>query len=332
MATSLKKAAKDSGTSGRFDDPIKGDMYQIPTKNTQIRAWEEVHEARSHYVEFYSEKKGGKTGFPEFCLNWDPVKEAVVDGGCPLCEKGHKTQTHYYLYIIERRAQQKTGSTIVKVVRFTGKFAGKVGKLSEMAYPDMDPDEAPDATDRKQGFDIFISQSNNSGKTEYECGQSDKKPLTKDEIAAFEDYAEEHNISKMIKPFIRSRTEVLNQLTKMGVDGFGGSKPAGGGREQGQARGKKRSYEDFDEVPEDGDKEPAAKPSRRARDEDDEPPARKPAKRTSLTGDDDEEDADDVRPKGKSRLDKEDDEPPAKPRRSYATASADDAPDADDEE
>ena len=337
--SSLKKAAKETGgNDGRWDDPLKSDKYEIPTKSTLIRAWDEVHEVHSHFVEFYSEKKKGKTGYPELCPNWDPVKEEAIDGGCPLCEAGQKPQVHMYLFIIDRRAQQKSGTTLPKVVRFTKKFAGKIGRLSEMAYPDMEEDQQPDPTDRKMGFDFWISQSNNNGKTEYDCNAGDKKPLTKDEIAIFTEFAEERPIGKLVKKFIKPRNEILQSLQRSGVEGFG--KPAS--RDSGQNKtAKRRTYEDYDAPPEDEERParkarpadddeeapPARKPTRASREEDEEPKAKVP-KRASLTGDD--EDEEDVRPRGKSRFDEED-EAPKKPARSYATPNKNDVPEDDDE-
>ena len=307
----LKDAAKSQGNSGRWDQSFKDDLFTIPNKATPIRLWEEIKEVRQHWVEFISQTKG-KTGYGEMCLNWDPVGEKSVEGSCPLCESGKKPTTYYYGFLINRRVQQKTGNSTVQPVRLTAKLAGKVGKLSEIAYPDLG-DDAPDATDSKRGFDVMISQTNTNGKVEYESHAGEKKPITKEEREAFEEYVADHDIGKMAKTAVQPRAALMEALARRGVEGFTVSKAS--------SAAKKRNYEDYDSAPDDED--PVA------------PPAKKvvakaaPAKRASLTGDEDEEDAPPARkPARKTVLDEEDDEAP--PSRRYATADADDAP--DDEE
>jgi hypothetical protein len=191
-------------------------------------------------------------------------------------------------------------------------LAGKVGKLSEIAYPDLG-DDAPDATDSKRGFDVMISQTNTNGKVEYESHAGEKKPITKEEREAFEEYVADHNIGKMAKTAVQPRAALMEALARRGVEGFTVSKAS--------SAAKKRNYEDYDSAPDDED--PVAPPAKKA------VAKAAPAKRASLTGDEDEEDAPPARkPARKTVLDEEDDEAP--PSRRYATADADDAP--DDEE
>lgn len=305
----MKDAAKSQGNNGRWDQSFKDEVFAIPGKSTPVRLWEEVKEIRQHWVEFVSQTKG-KTGYGEMCLNWDPVNEKTVDGGCPLCEQGKKPTTYYYGFLINRRVQQKSGNTVVQPIRMTAKLAGRIGKLSEIAYPDLG-DDAPDATDQKKGFDVLISQTNTNGKIEYEAHAGDKKPLTKDEAAAFEEYVAEHDLGKLAKGSMRPRAELVEGLGRRGVEGFSSSKGAAA-----NGAAKKRNYEDYDSP----DDEDAAVPAKKA-------PAAKTEKRSSLTGDDEDEDETPRRkPARKTALD-EDEEEEATPSRRYATADEDDAPD-----
>lgn len=340
MAKGLRGAGGPE-TGGRWDDPIKNDMWPIPSKPSLARLWEDVYQIHSHYVEFFSENKKGMTGYPELCPNWDPIKEEAVEGNCPLCAKGHKVQVHFYIYLIDRKAQTKTGATAIKVARITKKLAGKITRLSTMAYPKLDPDEAPDATDIKKGFDVWLSQTNNNNKVDYDANHSDKTPLTDEEIEAFEDFVKENNIARMVKAATKSGSDILSKLSNMGIDGFGKPKQADRGQSQQQTR-RSRSYEDYDSPPEEPEGRPErtrrteqedAPPARtRARREEaeadaDERPARPPARRASLTGDDDDED---VRPSRPSRFDDDDaPAPAARPTRRGATPSTSDIPDDD---
>lgn len=315
---SLKKAAKNQGNNGRWDEPIKSEMFPIPTKATPVRLWSDITEIRQHWVEFVSKTKGN-TGYGELCLNWDPATETEnLDAGCPLCASGKKPMVYYYGFLFNRRAQAKTQNTTVQPVRLTGKLAGKIGKLSEIAYPDMG-DDAPDATDPKQGFDVFISQSNVNSKVEYDAQFGEKRPLTKEEKAAFEEYAEEHSIGAMAKPFIKSRADLLDKLGKMGVEGFSAVRKD----KAGDRPAKSRNYEDYDQAPDD-DEDPASPPPSKSKQ------AEKPKQKASLTGDDDEDEESGarVRPSGKkSRLDDEEETP----SRSYAAPDEDEAPSEDED-
>jgi hypothetical protein len=307
----LKDAAKNQGNNGRWDQSFKDEVFAIPGKSTPVRLWEEVKEIRQHWVEFISQTKG-KTGYGEMCLNWDPVNEKTVEGGCPLCEAGKKPTTYYYGFLINRRVQQKSGNTVVQPIRMTAKLAGKIGKLSEIAYADLG-DDAPDATDQKKGFDVLISQTNTNGKIEYEAHAGDKKPLTKDEVEAFEEYVAEHDLGKLAKGSMRPRAELVESLGRRGVEGFSAQKASAS-----NGAAKKRNYEDYDSP---DDEEDAVVPAKKA--------AAKPAaaaKRSSLTGDDEEEEAPRRKPARKTALD-DDEEEDATPSRRYATADEDDVPD-----
>lgn len=308
----LKEAAKRQ-QRGYWDASIKESLLQVPPKPLPLRLWEEVKEVRSHWVDFVSETKG-KTGFGELCLNWDPVNEKTLDGGCPLCEKGNKVTSYYYAFAINRKAQAKGGGMItVHPIRLTGKLAGKIGNLSEIAYPELGED-APDATDIKKGFDVLVSQTNTNGKIEYEAHAGDKKALTKDEIEAFEEYVAEHDIGKMAKSGMQSRATIIDNLAKRNVPGFGNGSSQQ--KDKPASSAKKRSYEDYDSPADDEDA--AVPPSRKAKPE--------AEKRQSLTGDDDEDET----PRKSRRTALDDDEEDAAPVRRYATPSADDTP--DDEE
>lgn len=306
----MKDAAKSQGSNGRWDQSFKDDLYTIPSKSAPVRLWEEVKEIRQHWVEFVSQTKG-KTGYGEMCLNWDPLNEKVIEGDCPLCATGKKPTVYYYGFLINRRVQQKSGNTVVQPIRMTAKLAGKIGKLSEIAYPDLG-DDAPDATDQKRGFDVMLSQSNTNGKIEYEAHAGDKKPLTKDEKEAFEEYVAEHDLGKLAKSAIQPRANLLEGLGRRGVEGFASSKSSAGAN----TAAKKRNYEDYDSPDEDDAAVPAKKATAKAE------------KRSSLTGDDDEDDAPPKKPSRKSALDEDDEE--EAPSRRYSTPDADDVP--DDEE
>lgn len=306
----LRDAAKNQANNGRWDQSIKDELFQVPNKSTPVRLWEEVNEVRQHWVEFVSQTKG-KTGYGEMCLNWDPVAEANVQGSCPLCESGNKATTYYYGFLINRRVQQKTGNCTVQPIRMTAKMAGKIGKLSEIAYPDLGED-APDATDPKKGFDVLLSQTNTNGKVEYEAHAGEKKPLTKEEREAFEEYVAEHQLGKMAKGALQPRADLVNGLARRGVTGF--APAANAPDRKGNAAAKKRSYEDYDAAPDDED-DPVA-PAKKS--------AAKAEKRASLTGDDDEEETP-RKPARRTALD--DDEEEATPSRRYSTPDADEAPD-----
>lgn len=312
----LKDAAKNSNR-GRWDESIKDDLLQIPNKATPLRLWEEIKEIRQHWVEFVSQTKG-KTGYGEMCLNWDPVTETVVEGDCPLCEKGNKPTTYYYGFVINRRVQAKTGNCTVQPVRLTAKLAGKIGKLAEIAYPDLG-DDAPDATDTKRGFDVLVSQTNTNGKVEYEAHAGEKKPLTKEERAAFEDYVSEHDLGKLAKGAIQARSELITNLERKGVDGFSSGKS----ERKGNTAAKKRNYDEYDAPDEDEEEaDPVSPPKKKATGKP------KVEKRASLTGDDDDEDEAPRKPR-RTALDDDDEE--EAPSRSYSTPDEDDVPDDDDE-
>jgi hypothetical protein len=320
MAKSLKAAAKNFSNQGRWDDPIKDALFSIPTKNTRVRFYDTIITVRSHWIEFYSEKKKGMTGYAELCLNWDPTTDDDTDRGCPMCAQGMKYTEHHYAYLIDRGAQKKSGNTVVRPVRLTNKLASAIVKLSEMVYPD--DDDAPDATDQKGGFDVFLRQENNNNKVDYVCGHSDKSPLTKEERAAFAEYVSEYNVAELAKP--RPKKEVEDKLTRFKVieGGAGGS----GGKPDARKQQPKRNYDEYDQeqVPGDDDGDPAAPPSKAGK-----KPEKPIPKRTSISADDGDEDDG----KGKNRKlpwseDEEDEE--GGPSRSYSTPDAEDAP--DDEE
>lgn len=251
MAKSLRQAAK-SFNNTRWDEPIKDDLFAIPQKATRVRLYSQLATVRQHFVEFYSEKKKGQTGFYELCLNWDPVKDEEVEGGCPMCDAGMKPTEHHYAYLVVRQKNQKAPVT-VHPVRLTGKLAGAIVKLSEIVYPDQDSfpegwegEEAPDAVDPKHGFDIFLRKEDNNGKTEYVASHSDKAPLTKVEREAFEEYIENgHDVAKLAKGGLRPKSEIQQKLVQLKVIKGGTASTA---------KSNKR-YDDLDQeqVPSDGE-------------------------------------------------------------------------------
>lgn len=303
----LKDAAKNQGNNGRWDQSFKDDLYTIPSKSAPVRLWEEVKEIRQHWIEFVSQTKG-KTGYGEMCLNWDPTTETAVDGHCPLCESGKKPTVYYYGFLINRRVQQKTGNCTVQPIRMTAKLAGKIGKLSEIAYPDLG-DDAPDATDQKRGFDVMLSQTNTNGKIEYEAHAGDKKPLTKDEKEAFEEYVSEHDLGRLAKAALQPRAALIDGLARRNVEGF-----SSGGERKANAAAKKRDYESYDSP--DDDDDPVTPPKKAS--------AAKAEKRSSLTGDDDDEEPAPRKQGRRTALDDDEDEGPS---RRYSTPDEDEAPD-----
>lgn len=304
----LKDAARGQNT-GRWDASFKDDIFKIPSKSAPVRLWEEVKEIRQHWVEFISQTKG-KTGYGEMCLNWDPVTETSVDGKCPLCENGRKPTVYYYGFLLNRRVQQKTGNCTVQPIRMTAKLAGKIGKLSEIAYPDLG-DDAPDATDQKRGFDVLLSESNTNGKIEYEAHAGEKKPLTKEEREAFEEYVAEHDLGKLAKSAVQPRAALITELARKNAEGFSANQATD---RKGNVAAKKRDYEAYDS-PDDDDDPVTPSPAKKA--------APKAEKRSSLTDDDDDE-APAPRKARKTALDDEDEE--EGPSRRYSTPDEDDAP------
>jgi hypothetical protein len=305
MANSLKRAAQ-SQKKPAWDEGIREDTFTIPSQNTRVRLFPHIVTVRQHYVEFISEKKG-KTGFYKLCLNWNCVDNEQIDGNCPLCEHGNRWTEHHYGYLFGRKAAAK-GNVVVQPVRMTGKLVGKISKLSEIVYADIeDADDRPDATDAKGGFDIFLSQTNVNSKVEYDCNPSDKTPLTKAELKAFEDYiGDNKDIEKLVKP--DSREELLNDMHRIGLIGEGAKGKSKPPVDKAAAKAKYDGYDSTDDpaVP--------AKPNKAAG-----KPA--PKKQTSVSGDDDD---DDVAPAASGRKTPLDDDDG--PERSYSNPDEDDAP------
>lgn len=331
MAKSLKAAAK-SFNQGRWDDPIKDELFTIPPKSTRIRFFSEIITVRQHWVEFYSEKKKAMTGYFDLCLDWDPTTDESTGGGCPYCEAKLRYTEYHYAYVISRSEQAKAKMAIVHPIRLTAKIASAVVKLSDIVYEGVD--DAPDATDVKGGFDVFIRSENTNGKVEYHVSHGDKTPLTAEEREAFKEYVAEKNIGKMAKAGTRPYDEIARKLSERGVEG-GGDKDSGAKKPLGtKPKPKAKDYEKYDEeVPNDED-DPASPPARPGK-------APKPdvTKKTSLTGDDEEEEAPAPRrpaakpaakaPASKKPLPWEDEE--EAPSKSYVDADEEDAP-ADEEE
>jgi hypothetical protein len=313
MGSSLKSTAR-TFTNNRWDDPIKDETFTIPDKPARIRLFPKVCPVHSHYVEFYSDKKQGKTGYPELCLAFDSENEKASGQDCPVCQATKAPTEYLYGYCLSRSAQRR-GVLQVQPIRLTPTLASKIMGLSQIVYsPESErADEfeklginfadPPDATDAKFGFDIFVSQTNKNGKTEYNVTQSEPTKITKEEMAAFQAYIDEgKDVSLMAKP--KSRKEVVESLQRNGVI-EGGAKQGGGRQDDDQPR-----------------KPSAQKVQQRASlmgdDDDDQVPATKPVVKPTRKYDLDD-DADDVAPAA------------TKPKaRSHAPADEDEAPTDDD--
>ena len=333
----LRKKKFSGGSQGRWDESFMSDQYKISEQRAKrIRAWEDIEEVPTHYIEFFSEKKGGKTGYYELCLNWDYGKGEAAENDCPACRAGIRTSNYLYGLCIDR-VEQKKGVLQIHPIRLTNKCGGDIMKLSEIAYDeeempeDWDEDEPPDATDIKYGFDIMISVAKNNGKTEYPVNVANKgmKPLNKEEIRAFRDYADQVDFAALAAKGMTPMAAFEKSLRDKGLLDGGGSGSAASASSK-----KSTNYDDYDEVPEDDedDEDPVtAPPKRRKKQPSTKKPASKARKVQSLT-DDDEEDGEEDEPVERSLpWDDEDDEDEA-PSRTYATPDKDEAPEDDDDE
>jgi hypothetical protein len=324
MAKSLRQAAK-SFNNTRWDEPIKDDLFAIPQKATRTRLYDHLATVRQHFVEFYSEKKKGNTGFYELCLNWDPVQDKEVEGGCPMCDAGMKPTEHHYAYLIVRQKNAKPGTPItVHPVRLTGKLAGGIVKLSEIVYPDPDSlpegwdgEDAPDAIDQKFGFDVFLRKEEVNGKTDYIASHSDKSALTKAERAAFEEYISNgHDVAKLAKAGLRPRAEISQKLVQLKVIKGAVASAA-----------KNKRYEDLDQdqVPGEGEGDGGEDPASPA-------PAKtnkvqaKPGKAKPEAEEEDAEPAPRAKPQQARKLPWDEGEEGEEHERSFATPEEDDAP------
>ena len=89
MGKTLRKVNRNYNNRGRWDEAFKDDLFAIPSKATKVRLYNEFDEIPTHWVEFYSKKKEGKTGFYALCLNWNHETGEQEDNGCPYCTHGH---------------------------------------------------------------------------------------------------------------------------------------------------------------------------------------------------------------------------------------------------
>jgi len=337
----LKKAASNNNNRQRWDESFKDDVYEIPSKPSRNRIFNDVTTVPMHWVEFFSVKRKEKSGYYDQCLNWDYENEKAADNGCPMCELGIRASSYTYAYLINR-SEQKKGNLQVRPVRLTPKCVSDLLKLSDIAYSEGAPDgwadeeNLPDATDPKFGFDILISKSQNNNKTEYpvHSAENGKIALSKEETRAFKEYIEHVNFAKLAKASLAPKAEIMAKLIQLGViDGPSGG--GGGGGNSAKASSKaKEDYSKYDDVPEDGDDPVTAPPPKGGK----AAPAssgKKPEKRASLSEDDDAP----VKPKagkpGKAAeraLPWEEGDEEGESETSYATPDADDAPSEDDED
>lgn len=308
---SLKKAAKTFSTNReRWDAPFQNDLFKIPEgRPTRIRLLPEVDTVPTHWVEFFSKKKGGKTGYYELCLNHDYSSEETVDRECPMCALGMRVSNYVYAYAIHR-SEQKKGNLQIRPVRLTPKCVSDIIKLTDIAFPDeewpegwTDTDGGPDATDEKFGFDIMISRENKNNKIEYpvHVAQGGYNALTKEERRAFRDYVESFPIGEMAKKGVLTLKEARASMERIGLLESTATSVSSA-----------KTYSSFDD--DDEEDEAPARPVRKA-------PKAKAKKVSSLTDDDD-------RPLPWDDEDEEEDSP----ERSYATPDEDDIPEDDDED
>jgi len=338
---SLKKAAKNfGGNRGRWDEAFKDDQFPIPSKATRIRLFNEVETVPTHWVEFYSKKQKGQTGFYALCINHNYETGETVDNGCPYCKAGFRVSNYVYGYVISRRDQRK-GALQVKPIRLTPKCTNDILRLTEVAYPDEEwPEgwsgedgEGPDATHPKFGFDITIAKITKNKKTEYEVHVADggKIALKKSEFQAFKAYAEQMPFGELAKAGLESKAEIDRKLQELGITGEGGG--GGGG-------GKSTNYEDYDSIDDDeegggddeeggDDEDPAtAAPPKKSGSKKKAAASKKPkaTKVESLTDDDGEEGDDRDLP-----WDDEDGEEDEEMETSYSDPDEEDAPEDDEE-
>jgi len=334
----LRKAGKAYNKNReRWDASFANDQFKIPDgRATKIRLGEKVDVIPHHWVEFYSEKKKGKTGFYQLCLNWNFETGEHQDRGCPMCEAGIRASNYAYAYVISR-AEQRKGNLQVRPVRLTPKCTNDILKLTDIAYPDEEwpegwqDEDGPDATDPQYGFDIMISMEKNNSKTEYpvHVAQGGIKPLTKEERRAFKDYMAQVDFAELAAAGLPSAAEIKADLQRLGI--LEGGKAASEG---GAKKAAKANYDEYDEVPEDdGDAEdeddPVVEKPRASKKKAAEPKKDKSRKVQSLTDDEDEDDEGGNRSLPWDDEDEEDEEGPA---RSYATADEDDAPEDDEDD
>lgn len=338
----LKKVAKGYNNKGRWDESFKDDMFAIPSRATRVRLHDEFTSIPTHWVEFFSKKQKGNTGFYALCLNHDYESGEQTDNGCPYCEAGMRVNNYNYGFVISRREQKN--ALQVRPIRLTAKCTNDILRLTDVAYPDEDyPDgwksddgDGPDATHPKYGFDITIAMVKNNKKTEYEVHVADegKKPLKKNEWQAFKDYSAQVNFGELAKAGLETRKEVLQKLALLGISGDGSDDDddSAGGKKSGS-----KSYDKYDEVPdEDEDEEaPASKPAAKkpASKKPESKPAQKPkAKAVASLTDDDEDEGDEAAPRDGLPWDGDDEEEGEGLERSYSDPDEADAPDEDEYE
>lgn len=337
----LKKVAKGYNNKGRWDESFKDDMFQIPSRATRVRLHDEFTSIPTHWVEFFSKKQKGNTGFYALCLNHDYESGEHADNGCPYCEAGMRVNNYNYGFVISRREQKN--ALQIRPIRLTAKCTNDILRLTDVAYPDEDwPDgwksedgDGPDATHPKYGFDITIAMVKNNKKTEYEVHVADegKKPLKKSEWQAFKDYSSQVSFGELAKAGLETRQEVVQKLGILGISGEGG----GDDEEGGSTGGKKtsgKSYDKYDEVPdEDEEAEEKAKPAAKkpaSKKPTSKPPAAKAKPVQSLTDDEEEADGDDAPREGLPWDGEDEDEEGLE--RSYSDPDEADAPDEEEYE
>jgi hypothetical protein len=324
MGKSLRKASKGFKNRGRWDEGFKDDQFQIPGKATKIRLFDEFDTIPHHWVEFYSNKKKGMTGFYALCQNWDYEEGEYADNGCPYCEADLRVTNYTYGFVISRK-EQRQGNLQVRPIRLTPKCTSDILNLTESAYPDEEyPEEwededgeGPDATHPKFGFDITIKVGKKNNKTEYTVSYADngKCPLKKSELKAFQDAAEQIPFAELALAGLETKEEAARKLKELGVLDGGSSEPQ---------KKKSSDYNDYDEddddeVPDDEDEKPkSSKPAKKKA---------KTAKKVTAIPDDDDDEDDRSLP-----WDDEDDDDEDGNERAYADDDEDDAPDDEDDE
>ena len=325
----LKAAAKQGyGQRTRWDESFKDEQFQYPSKPKRIRLGDELCVVPMHWVEFFSEQKGKKTGFFELCINHDYDEEVGDDTrGCPLCALGYSVTKYSYAYCLDR-SEQRRGNLQIKPIRLTPKATNDIVKLSNNAFEDEPPegweeDDLPDATDPKFGFDITINIEEKNSKTEYPVHVATKNPLvslTKEEFRAFKTYYSQVNFAELAKKGQPSVAEVQAKLVQLGLAGGG---EAAAAKKPGKTKAKSAEhYDSFDDdddeqIPDDDSEDTKKKPASK-----DKPAGKKRKVVESVVDDDDD---------GDLPWDEEDEDEGVS--RTYATANEDDAPaDEDDED
>lgn len=315
------RSAKDAVSTKNWNENFKPEIYQIAPKGERIRLFDKLVGIKTHRVDIISPTKG-PTGYQELCLNWDPVSEKEVDGDCPMCAEGAKQSQEFWGYQMNRRARAKSGEILLKIIRFTGVAAAKLADLSNKVYlvgdeevddqrkplPEgFDESDPPGADHRVHGFDFTIKKTEKNGKTEYEV---DSQPgwvtsLTDDEIEAFDEYAQIHDIGRAARKGQLSPAAFRAKLQKSSGQPQQQKRPPA----KTQAERDRAAFDDEDQIPED-DAPPQRQAAKAAKTQAVKPQAKPQVRaKASLSGDDDEDEH----------------------VRNYAGADASDAPDADDD-